>query len=239
MVKLRFDLPLRAKLTQLFHPLQAVRALVGVIHRQAALRHGLLSRAFGKVWDASVKAERQKLVFACGIDRLEAEFSREALVGKPCLLLLRAQHAHAGSSLCPRVGKAGFHEPAAAALPSRRSLHPQAVDIKIIFALDRHPRRFQRCILDEHALLRVELAEHMPLLQAFSQPRTLGLDPGMRRFCPDNAAQVLVWKILRCQIDPFSLHMAAPSNCKIVDMYHALLYEFRTRLSSAGARLFS
>ena len=116
---MRLDSFLRAVRAQFFDALRDVGALVAVEDGQAAALDGLHLCAGCKPrrWNI-IETQRQQLIFSGGVDRLEAEFPRKALVGEPRLLLLCAQHADAASPLRLRVRDAALQQAAAqGALP--------------------------------------------------------------------------------------------------------------------------
>ena len=179
---------LRAEFLQLLHSLEDEGTLIVIIHRQLPIFNRLRLCTRREARKRTVEAQRQQRVFPGGVRRAEAELLREALVGQPCLLPLTAEHAHAGTPARLRVGDAGFHQPAPVAVSLRRALHPQAIQIIVLFSDNRHPRRFQRRVLDERAPVPAQLQKYVPLRNAPRQPRLLRLNPRMRLFHAHNAA---------------------------------------------------
>ena len=155
----------------------------------------------------SIKGEGQQLVTVSGcVDGDKAKLFDKLLVGEPCLLLLRAQHADAGFSLLAGVVDAVFHQRPAIALALIVAQHPQAVDVQKVAARNRDPRGLQRGVLDKDGRLGVQLAKDVPFPQALGKPLPLCLHAGMRLFAADDAAQVLSGQIFGRKIDKLLVH---------------------------------
>ena len=160
-----------------------------------------------KVRLGSVKgAGQQPIAARGGIHRFKPIFRCEGLVREPGLLLFGTQHTHTGFPLGFGVGQAVLHQMPAVALALKFAGDPQAVDVEIILSLHWCPGGLQRSVLDEHHTLGVQLAEHMAFPEPLGQPGPLGFHAGVGLLAADNAAQMLVGKVIGCQIDEFSIH---------------------------------
>ena len=98
------------------------------------------------------------------------------------------QHAHAGFSLGLCVRQTVLHQFFAVALTFAAAGNPQAVKVKIIFALYGHPCALKRGVLNKSSSLRIQLPEDMAFFQPVRKPLPFCLDPGMWLFAADNAA---------------------------------------------------
>ena len=138
----------------------------------------------------SVKAQRQKLVFPCGIDRGKSVLFGKALIGKPRFLFGRSEHTYARFFLCLCIRDAVFHQ--AASVTVAFCKNPQAINVQIPFPDNRNPRSLKRSVLDKNAFLCVELAEHMAFTEPLCKPRALCFNSGTGFLCADNAAKIFL-----------------------------------------------
>ena len=182
-------------------------ALHIVIDGQRLTFDTLFFRIVRVLRSGSVERKRQQLVAVVGrIDDLEAELPGKRLVRKPRFLLFRTEHADARFSMRPRIGQTMFHQRLCIALAFVRTRNPQTIDIIIVVANHGHPCRFERRVFDKDHALRIQLPEDVPLAEPVGKPPPLRLYARMGLFRADNAAQMLVGKVLGRQIDEFSIH---------------------------------
>lgn len=144
---------------------------------------------WGKCRQTAVKAQRQQLIAVRrGIHGAKTKFFGKGLIGKPGLLFFCPQHTNAGFSLLFCLPQTIFHQLSSVAFSICPALHPEAVDIQIIFPYNRHPGRFQRSIFDEYTVFPVQLSKNMPFFQPIAQLFLFCLHSGMRLFRADDAA---------------------------------------------------
>ena len=155
----------------------------------------------------SVKGKRQQFVFVPGrVDSLKAELLCKRLVGEPGLLFFCPEHADARLALSFGVGQAVLHQrpPVPPALAA--AVDPQAVEVDVVVAEDGDPGRLKGRVFDENHRFRVELPEHMALLEPGGEPLPLRLDARMGLLAADDAAEMLFGEVLLRQVYKIRFH---------------------------------